>query len=69
MFDKKKFEAAMKLADKTYKDLAIAMDIDISTLYRKVNGISEFTRVEIQTLCELLNLDNPVAIFFSNEVA
>lgn len=69
MFDKKKFEAAMKLADKTYKDLAEALNIDISTLYRKVNMISEFTRSEIQTLCDVLCLDSPMDIFFSKEIA
>ncbi len=69
MFSKRKFEAAMKLAGKNYKDLALALEIDISTLYRKVNGISEFTRLEIQMLCDILNLESPIDIFFSKDIA
>lgn len=69
MFDKVKFKAAAVLADKTYIELAEALNIDVSTLYRKVNGISDFTRSEIQTLCDVMNLESPMEIFFSQDIA
>ena len=69
MFDKKRFKAAMALADKSYKDLAEALGIDTSTLYRKANGQSEFTRSEIQVLCEIMCLETPMDIFFSEDIA
>ena len=69
MFDKVKFKAAAILAGKTYIELAEALQIDVSTLYRKINGISDFTRAEIQTLCDVMNLDSPVDIFFSKDIA
>lgn len=69
MFNKTKFKAAMILAGKTQKDLADALNINTATLYRKVNGASEFTLEEIRILCEELNLDSPMDIFFSSEIA
>ena len=40
-----------------------------SAFYRKCNGISEFTQSEIQAIIDLLNLDSPMAIFFTNQVS
>lgn len=43
--------------------------ISKAAFYRKVNGISEFTRAEIEKICECLHLDSPVDIFFPSKVS
>lgn len=65
MFDKKKFNAALALKGMCYKDVAEALNIDVSTLWRKMNGVSDFYRNEIQTICKLLDLVDPMEIFFA----
>lgn len=65
MFDKLKFKAAVVGKGKTMKDVAIAIGVNESTLYRKVNGVSQFSREEIQTICRYLELDSPIEIFFA----
>lgn len=65
MFDRKKFKAAVILKGLTMKEIATYLKIDEATLYRKMNGTSDFFRNEIQTLCELLDLENPTEIFFA----
>lgn len=65
MFDKKKFNAALALKGMGYKDVAEALNIDVSTLWRKMNGVSDFYRNEIQTICKLLDLKDPMEIFFA----
>lgn len=65
MFDKLKFRAAIVGKGKTMKDVAIAIGVSESTLYRKVNGVSQFSREEIQTICRYLKLDSPIEIFFA----
>ena len=66
MFDKKKFKAAVLYADKTYQDVADALDMHINTLYRR-SQTREFTRSEINTLINFLHLDTADDIFFINE--
>ena len=69
MFNKNKFMAALALKGKTLQDVAIFLNKNASTISKKVNGHSEFTRKEIQLLCVFLDLESPVDIFFSEEVA
>lgn len=59
-------EDELKKIGKTKKDLSEYLDIDTSTLYRKLNGISEFTREEIAKTCEFINSTDPVPIFFAD---
>ena len=49
----------------------MCQEIGISkcAFYRKINGKSEFTLSEITKICEVLNLDSPVDIFFSAKVS
>lgn len=42
------------------------LGISRSAFYRKCNGKSEFTRVEIQKVVEVLQLDSPMDIFFAH---
>lgn len=65
MFDKKQFKAAVVLAGLTLRQVAAELGIDEATLYRKMNGESDFYRREIQQLCSILKIENPSAIFFA----
>ena len=65
LFNKLKFKAAVIERGKTMSDVAEYLKINESTLYRKVNGSSEFSRDEIQKICTLLELESPVDIFFA----
>lgn len=69
MFNYKRFKAALILNDKTLRDVSEALNINEATLYRKCHGKSEFTRKEIQEICDYLNLESPVGVFFDNELA
>lgn len=68
MFDETKFKAAVIGSGKTLKDVANALDISIVTLYRKMNGESDFYRAEIEKCCELLKTNNMSDIFFARKV-
>lgn len=65
MFNKLKFKAAVIESRKTIADVAEYLNINESTLYRKINGTSEFSRDEIQNICVFLKLDSPLEIFFA----
>lgn len=69
MFDKKRFKAQVVLSGKTYQEIAKALDIDASTLYRKINADGNFTRSEINALIDFLGIENPQEIFFTQELA
>lgn len=68
MFNKLKFKATMVEKGKTMSELAKYLKINESTLYRKINGVSEFSRDEIQEICCFLDLDSPVDIFFAKKL-
>ena len=65
MFNEKKFREAVKKKGLSMGDIAEFLNINPSTLYRKMSGESDFYRGEIQRLCELLELKNPSEIFFA----
>lgn len=50
------------------RDVASAIGINEATLYRKVNGTSDFTRNEIQIIKQFLDLtsDEVESIFFAD---
>ena len=68
MFDKKLFKAQLVLSGKTVADVAKSLNISESTLYRKINGDSDFFRHEINMLCDELGITDPKAIFFADKV-
>lgn len=68
MFDEKKFRAQAVLKGFTMKQIAGELGIDVATLYRKMNGESDFYRSEIQKLIVLLDIQNPSEIFFAKEL-
>lgn len=65
MFRKDKFLEKVKSKGMTLKELAYNLDIDYSTLYRKLNKNGNFTRAEINSLVVILEIHNPEDIFFS----
>lgn len=69
MFDRTEFRVQVVRADKTYKEIAEYLDIDESTLYRKIQNNGSFTREEINKLIGFLGIENPKAIFFADELA
>lgn len=69
LFDEKRFKAAMALAGINMKELAQALGIDVSTLYRKIKANGDFSRSEINTIIDILRIENPQDIFFTRELA
>lgn len=71
MFNSLEFNALLARNDKTKEDVAVVLGINPATLYRKVNGQSDFTRKEIQIIGKLFDLDADTInlIFFAPELA
>lgn len=68
MFDSKKFKAELIIKGKNMKDIANVLGINEATLYRKVNGNSDFYRREIQIICNYLDIEDPSDIFFNSYI-
>lgn len=71
MFNNSQFEIALISRNKTKQDVANLLGISLVTLYRKMNGVSDFFREEIQAICLFLNLniEEREIIFFDNNIA
>lgn len=67
MFYANRLLAKMVENGKTRNELASALGVDNATLFRKLNGSSDFKRQEIETVRNFLNLsvDEAEAIFFA----
>ena len=68
MFDKRRFMAQLALKGVTLKELAKNLEIDESTLYRKINDDGRFTRKEMNNMIDFLEIEDPNNIFFANEL-
>lgn len=68
MFKANQFRAKMAENEKTTREVAAAIGVNEATLYRKINGKSDFTRNEIQLIrqCLGLNAEEVENIFFAN---
>ena len=66
MFDKNKLKYYALCKNKSMVEIAEALSIDKSTLWRKMSGSSDFSREEVQKIKEFLGLSNDQAmeIFF-----
>ena len=71
MFDKRELQVQMLRNDVSMTDLANYIGVNIATLSRKMNGISDFTRNEIQLIKTKLNLSaqDVERIFFAHKLA
>lgn len=56
MFDSKKFKAKLIESGLTVTDIAKALGINEATLYRKINGSSDFSRNELTMIKAKLKL-------------
>lgn len=67
MFKKDLFRAKVMERGKTMRDAALVMGCSEATLSRKINGISDFTRNEIQLFRQAFDLsaDDVENIFFA----
>ena len=65
MFDKEALEVLLVKKKKTKTELAKFLNINESTLYRKIDGQSEWKRKEMLLTAEFLNEPDLSAIFFS----
>ena len=69
MFDRKKLRAQMVLKGISAKDLSKALNINESTFYRKLNDDGRFTREEMNIMIQVLEIEDPADIFFSQQLA
>ncbi len=67
--DTEKLITAMKAKGIKAKEMQESLGMSRTAFYRKSRGISEFTLSEIQKICEILQLDSPVGIFFNVKVS
>ena len=65
MFDERKFRAQLVLKGISMKELASLLNLNESTVYRKINDNGSFTRDEINKMIEFLEIENPMEIFFA----
>lgn len=67
--NKKKLLDAMDTQGVSIQDMCTKLNMSRSAFYRKSNGISEFTQSEIQKIVDILKLDSPMGIFFTEKVS
>lgn len=67
----KKLRIKLLEKDKTLEDLANYIGCNITTLYRKLNGGSDFSRAEVQLIAAFLDLSalEVNTIFFDEKLA
>lgn len=68
MSNRKLLEAAFVLSGKSKSEVAEELGISLNSLYRKIQE-STFTQPELSQLVEILNIEDPNAIFFAKEVS
>lgn len=69
MFDKRKLQAQMVLKGKNAEWLAKVLGMNTATFYRKMNNNGDFSREEIQKIILVLDISDPMDIFFADEFA
>ena len=69
MINKEKITAAMHRRDLTGSQTAEYLGISMRSFSRKLNEETDFTASEIETLCRLLHIKNPVPYFFCRVLA
>ena len=67
--NKASLEYEMALHKISKSDMCAMLGISRSAFYRKCNCESEFTQSEIQKIVDVLNLDSPMGIFFTEKVS
>lgn len=67
--NKQKLLDAMETQGVSIQDMCEKLNMSRSAFYRKSNGISEFTQSEIQKIVDILKLESPMGIFFTEKVS
>lgn len=67
-FNRLEFNAQLARKDMSIKDLADAINMPLSTMYRKLNADGDFDRKEIAEIVERLEIEDPKRIFFAPEL-
>ena len=62
------FKSEMVKNDITRAELAKELGIDYSSLTQKINGKRQFTVGEAMKICEVLHIEDPKPIFFTEDV-
>lgn len=67
MFRRNMFEAILKMRGKKLSDVSDFLQVNRSTIYKKVSQETDFTRAEVQKIKEFLELSEQetVDIFFA----
>ena len=68
LFQKNEFKAEVVRRNLTLENVANDIGIDVATLHRKMSGVSDFYRSEIEKIIKFLNLSNEdvLRIFFAD---
>ncbi len=69
MFRRNELESALVLAGVSNVQLAKSLCIDKSTLYRKLNGVSEWTLSELRCIGCFVGQEKLFEIFFDQKVS
>ena len=69
MFDVRKFDAQLALRNISRKELAEYLGISEATMYRKIKSGGRFSRDEINKMIDLLEIEEPMTIFFTNKLS
>ena len=67
--DRYKLEYEMKKKGISVEKMCEKLGISRSAFYRKCRGISQFTLEEIQKIVDILELESPMGIFFTDRVS
>lgn len=67
--DKNKLYYHMAAQGVSFKEMCEKLNMSRSAFYRKCNGISEFTQGEIQRIVDILHLESPMGVFFTEKVS
>lgn len=69
MFNEQEFKACLARVNVTYKQLAKELGINATTLYRKVMRHGDFSRDEINCICDIIGKEYLIPVFFAQKVA
>lgn len=67
-YNKNRLEAVIKEQGLSREEIARYLNISLTSLSYKINGIREFKGNEIFKLCKLLNIKDKDRIFFNESV-
>lgn len=69
MFRENELKAQMVRKGVTHEELAKTLGISVTTLWRKIRADGNFTRNEISTMIDYLEIEDPDGVFFAKELA